>query len=68
MMETLDGAFCPKINSDPGLVCVSFLCGCSFVVQLGFFFSPIVLYSYFSALEFLLFGIIYYTMLRLQIR
>lgn len=47
MVETPDCAFCPKMNSDPRLVCVSFLCGYLSVVQLGFFFPLIVLDSFF---------------------
>lgn len=56
MTETSDGAFCPKMNSDPRLVCVSFLCGRLVVVQLGFFFLPLcyILFFSLSALSFLL--------------
>lgn len=69
MMETLDGAFCPKMNSDPRLVCVSVLYGW-LLFSWDFFFSHCVTFSFFLFLHChscFLFGIIYYTLLRPQI-
>jgi len=49
MMKTLDAAFCRKMNTNPGLFCVPFLCDVDFFGVVGFFFlSPHVMFFFAS--------------------